>query len=116
LRLAFGESHANAKRKQDFLIETTPMATDPGPKRQPSMATMILWVLFCFVMWYWAIVGPLFLVIGIMSLYGVDFIDFPGQTITEKLSYMEFGAVLSTVGLAFVWLRCRGYLKFGDRD
>jgi hypothetical protein len=76
---------------------------------------MIVWVLFCFVMWFWAIVGPLFLVIGPLSFY-VDWVEFPGKTPEEKLGNMGLGASLGAVGIAFVWLRCRGYLKFGERD
>ena len=87
------------------------MATDPAPRRQPSMAAMIVWVLFCFAMWTWAIMGPLFLLSWILSFF-VDFIDFgpdPSQTV-------GVGVGLGVIGISFAWLRCREYLKFGDRD
>ena len=79
------------------------------------MASMIVWVLFCFVMWAWAIMGPLFLLFGTLSLANLDFVDM-GATRDEIIRNMQFGGGIGAVGLAFVWLRCRGYLKFGDRD
>ena len=79
------------------------------------MASMIVWVLFCFVMWGWAIIGPLSLLLGTLSLAGVDFIS-AGRTKDETILNIEIGAACGAIGLAFVWLRCRGYLKFGDRD
>jgi hypothetical protein len=91
------------------------MESDQKPKRQPSMASMIVWVLFCFGMWAWAIIGPLGLLLGTLSLAGVDFIS-AGATRDETVRIMGTFAGVGAVGLAFVWLRCRGYLKFGDRD
>jgi len=87
------------------------MATDSGPKRQPSLASMILWVLFCFVMWAGAIMGPIILLCWVLSDFvgGIDLGPNPDQT-------AHLGGGLGAIGLAFVWLRCRGYLKFGNRD
>jgi hypothetical protein len=75
------------------------------------MASMVVWVLFCFNMWLWAIMGPIFLLAWILSFFG-DFIDLgpnPNETVA-------LGVGLGVVGIAFAWLRCRGYLKFADRD
>ena len=77
------------------------------------MVSMIIWVLFCFVMWAWAIMGPIILAAWVLSLVGlanlVDLGPNPDETV-------RMAACFTTVALAFVWLRCRGYLKFGDRD
>lgn len=79
---------------------------------------MIVWVLFFFVMWAWAIAGLLTVIFGTISFcVDTDWINvLPGSTQQEKLAYMGQAAFVAAVGLAFVWLRCRGYLKFGDRD
>jgi hypothetical protein len=87
------------------------MATNPAPRRQPSIGSMIVWVLFCFVMWAWAIMGPLILMAWGLSFF-VDVVDLganPNETV-------RMAAGFGTLGIAFVWLRCRGYLKFGERD
>jgi len=75
---------------------------------------MIIWVLFCFFMWAWAIMGPLILLAWVLSfvLGFAGFIDLgPNPEETVRMA-AGFGAL----GIAFVWLRCRGYLKFGERD
>jgi hypothetical protein len=90
------------------------MAIEPGPKRQPSLATMIVWVLFCFIMSGWAIIGPLILLMRVLSFF-VDWADI-GANPEEIHRNLSLGAGLGAVGIGFVWLRCRGYLKFGDRD
>jgi hypothetical protein len=66
-------------------------------------------------MWFWAIFGPLAILIGALS-FVTDLVNFEGATPNEKLANMGFAAPLGAVGLAFVWLRWRGYLKFAGRD
>jgi hypothetical protein len=86
------------------------------PPRRPSMGSMIVWVLFCCAMWFWAISGPLIVLAGVLEFLNVPFIAIEGPTTEDKVRLMGMGAVLGAVGLGFVWLRLRGYLKFGDQD
>lgn len=91
--------------------------TNPGPRRTPSIGSMIVWVFLCFAMWAWAIIGPFTLVFGTLSYLEVPFfqsMSLPGDTAGEKLNYLGMTTILGAVGISFVWLRCRGYLKFGD--
>jgi hypothetical protein len=87
------------------------MTKDTTQRSMPPIVPSLLWALLCLVMWFWAIVGPL-LVVGGAASYFVDLrdvLDIPGR---EALS---LGGVLGAVGISFVWLRMRGYIKFcGD--
>jgi hypothetical protein len=91
----------------------------PGPRRTPSIGSMIVWVLFCFAMWAWAIMGPLWLIFWTLAYFqvpGFESFAIPGDTASEKRQQLVTPAILGAVGISFVWLRCRGHLKFGDRD
>lgn len=68
----------------------------------------LLWGLFVLVMWFWAVVGPLTVVFGILS----SFVDLRGFTSVPSEQSITFGIILGTVGLCFVWLRLRGDIKF----
>jgi hypothetical protein len=77
----------------------------------PPIGPSLLWVFLCLVMWFWAIAGPLCVMLAVAS-YIVDLrgaLEFPGGEV-EALSV---GSVLGAVGITFVWLRMRGYIKFG---
>jgi hypothetical protein len=94
------------------------MSTEPDVRRKPSLAAMIVWVLFCFVMWSWAILGSIIVLLGIVSLYGnPPLVDVElGATPDEKLHNLCTAAGVAAVGLAFVSLRLLGHLHFGARD
>jgi succinate-acetate transporter protein len=93
------------------------MATDPDIRHRPSIGSMVVWVIFCLVMWAWAITGPLAVVMVTIALtLEPEWLGSVGETPREKMLNLQVGVVLGAVGLAFVWLRLRGYLKFGDRD
>jgi hypothetical protein len=84
------------------------MTKDQSERGMLPVVASLLWALFSLVMWFWAIVGPLFVVAGAVSYY-VDlrgFLSIPGW---EALS---LGSVLGAVGIAFVWLRMRRYIRF----
>jgi hypothetical protein len=59
-------------------------------------------------MWFWAIVGPLYVVVGVVS-YFVDLEDLRSFQSTESIS---LSGVLGAVGISFVWLRMRRYILF----
>jgi hypothetical protein len=78
---------------------------------------MIIWVLFCCTMWFWAICSPIVLILVLIAFIGnPETPDIPGRDATEKLNQVVMVVFIALVGLAFVWLRVRGYLKFGERD
>jgi hypothetical protein len=77
-------------------------------RSMPPIVPSLLWVFLWLAMWCWAIAGPLCVVLGILS-YFVDLGDVLAMPGRDALSV---GGVLGGVGLSFVWLRMRGYLKF----
>jgi hypothetical protein len=79
-------------------------------RRMPPMGPSLLWAFLCLVMWFWAIAGPLCVLLAVASSFVdlSDVIEFPGRE-AEALSV---GIVLGAVGISFVWLRMRGYVKF----
>lgn len=84
------------------------MTKDDSERGMPPLVPSLLWALLCLVMWFWAITGPLLVVLGAAS-YFVDLrnvLDIPGW---EALS---LGGVLGAVGISFVWLRVRRYVRF----
>jgi hypothetical protein len=83
------------------------------------MAKVVLWTLLWLVMWFFAIVGPLFVVLAAVSFF-VDispvvslnlFGGEPVRTTEQKVVFLAVGAVLGFVGIGFLWLYRRGYLK-----
>jgi hypothetical protein len=87
-------------------------------RRQPSMLSMIVWVLFCLIMWGWAIILPILVVLGVIQmLFHPPFMDVElGATPEEQMRNLGSAAVMGAIGLAFVVLRLRGHVHFGDRD
>ena len=86
-------------------------------RRRPSMASMIAWCVFCFVMWFWAIVGPLVIVGGVTKLlFDPPWLDIQLGHTPMQPDDLGLPVVLSAVGLVFVVLRLRGHIHFGDRD
>jgi hypothetical protein len=94
------------------------MNTISETRRRPSMASMIVWVLLCFILWAWAIIMPLVFVLGaVQMLFQPPFLDMQlGATNEEQLRNLGTAAAQGAVGVAFVVLRLRGHLQFGDRD
>jgi hypothetical protein len=94
------------------------MDTISNLRRQPSLVSMVVWVLFCFVMWAWALIGPLCFVLGIVQMYlDPRWLDIElGVTPREQQQSLTTLAVTGDVGVAFVALRLRGHIRFGDRD
>lgn len=84
------------------------MAKDQSERDMPPVVASLLWALFCLVMWFWATVGPLYVVAGALSYYVDvrDYLSIPGW---EAISV---GGVLGAVGITFVWLRTRRYIRF----
>jgi hypothetical protein len=59
-------------------------------------------------MWFWAIAGPLVFVLGVLSY----FVDVGEVLAIRGRDAVSVGGVLGGVGISFVWLRMRGYIKF----
>jgi hypothetical protein len=81
---------------------------DAAERRVPPIVPALLWHYLRLTMWCWAIGGTLFFV-GAVASYFVDLKDLfliPGR------DTLLFGGVLGSVGVSFVWLRMRGYIKF----
>jgi hypothetical protein len=92
-------------------------ASDPESRPRPSTPAMVVWVLFCFMMWAWAIVGPItVLTVAFQMIYEPEWGAPLGVTERDKWMQLQIGAVLGAVGIAFAYLRLWGYLRFGDRD
>ena len=84
------------------------MAKDQPERRVPPVVAYLLWGVLRTAMWSCAVTGPLLFVAGAAS-YFVDlsgFLPIPGP------EALRFGITFGTVGIAFVWLRLRGYIRF----
>jgi hypothetical protein len=95
------------------------METNLSKQPPPSMIKLILWTLLWLVMWSWAIIGPLFVVLAAVSFF-VDispvasmtlFGGEPVRTMEQKILFLAVGALLGLIGIGFLWLLRRGYLK-----
>jgi hypothetical protein len=99
--------------------EDSQMENQSGPPRQPSMAAMIAGTVLWFVMWVWAIMGTLYVLIGVLY-FAVDpdghYISIQGDTTRDKLVNMAGAGALGAVGIIFLCLRRLGYWRFGDRS
>lgn len=86
---------------------------DHSERSMPPIVPSLLWVFLWLAMWFWAIVGPFCVVLGVLS-YFVDLGDvlaMPGR------DALLAGGVLGSVGISFVWLRMQGYIRFsGETD
>jgi hypothetical protein len=94
------------------------METKPT-KPPPSMVKLLLWTMLWLVMWFWAILGPLFVVLATLSFFVdvspvvgmTDFFGNPVRTTGQKIVFLAVGACLGFAGIGFLWLLRRGYLK-----
>lgn len=82
-------------------------------RKNPSLAARIVWLLFCLVMYLWAIAGPFGVVIGTLSFF-VEEINFNGASVKEKIAKIGALAVFGLIGIGFIWLRSAGYLIFTE--
>jgi hypothetical protein len=92
--------------------EPTLMMPDHRDRRVPGVFPTMLWHFVRSVMWFWAIVGPLCVVLAVIS-YFVEvrdplFLLFGGT--------VAWGGALGGVGVSFVWLQMRGYIRFVGED
>ena len=95
------------------------METKPTQRPPPSMIKLILWTMLWLLMWFWAIAGSLFAVLAAVSFFVdvspvvgmTDFFGKPVRTTEQKLVFLAAAACLGLVGIGFLWLRRRGYLK-----
>jgi hypothetical protein len=104
----------------DRLAGVILMATNPTQQPPtPSMVKVLLWTLLWLVMWFWAIVGSLCVVLAIVSFF-VDLSPFvslnlfsgeEARTTQQKVTFLVANAVIACIGVGFLWLYRRGYLK-----
>ena len=95
------------------------MKTNSTRPPSPSMVKLILFTLLWLVMWFWAIIGPLFAVLAAVSFF-VDlspvvtltcFAGEPVRTPQQKTVFLAVNAFIGLIGISFLWLYRRGYLK-----
>ena len=82
------------------------------------MGKLLLWLFLCFAMWFWAVVGPLLAVLAaasffvdVSSVVSLDLFGEPVRTAGQKAVLLAVGVVAGFVGVGFLWLRRRGYIK-----
>jgi hypothetical protein len=82
---------------------------DDLDRRMPPIVPSLLWVLLWLTMWFWAIAGPLCVVLGVLA----QLIDLPDWLFSfPKGKSLVTVGFLGVIGISFVWLRLRGYIKF----
>jgi hypothetical protein len=106
---------AQGRTAEGHFLDEGKGTLEPHP---PSMVKLILWLLLWLTMWCWAIAGPLCVVLAAVSFFvdlspvvSISLFGQPVRTTEQKIALVALGAALSFVGLGFLWLRCRGYLK-----
>jgi len=95
------------------------MSTTP-PNREPPLILLLLWAILWLAMWFWAIVGPLFVLLGALSFFidlgtiGVSIsLDGPVETTKQKILFIVLGGIMGIVGIGFHLLRRYGHLRYG---
>jgi hypothetical protein len=86
------------------------MIKDYSQHGMPPVLPSLLWALLCLAMWFWAIIGPLCVVLGVAAY----FVDLSGVLSIPRPQALTLGSVLGFVGITFVWLRRQGYIRFGE--
>ena len=89
---------------------TSKVMKDDSDRSMPPIVPSLVWKWLWGSMCMWAIVGPLVVVLWVAS----QFVDLPDwlslfAASRETLFTLIF---LGGIGVSFVWLRLRGYIKF----
>jgi hypothetical protein len=88
---------------------TSKFMKDDLGHRPPPIFASLLWSALRLSMWCWAILGPLLVVLGVIA----RFVDFPDSLFSpSKGDPLGLFGILGGIGVSFVWLRLRGYIKF----
>jgi hypothetical protein len=86
------------------------LMTKHHPDRsRPRIVPRFLWESLWLAMWSWAIVGPLCVTWAVVS----RFVDLPDLLSFPKGEALWPFSNLGGLGITFVWLRLRGYIKSG---
>jgi hypothetical protein len=80
---------------------------DPKDGSVPVVPSL-LWALFCLVMWFWAIVGPLTVALAVASYFA----DLGGFLSMPRPEAIGLGGTLGVVGVTFVYLRIGRHVRF----
>ena len=84
---------------------------EPVPPKPPPFwrRHVLLWAIICFIGYCFAVIGPLFVAGGIVSLYAdphgalrMSVLGVPVQTVTEKLVLTLLNLVIGALGIRFV--------------
>ncbi len=84
------------------------LTKDHPDRSTPPIVPRLLWEMLWATMSFWAIVGPLWVMWAVVSRF-VDVPDLFSFPIEEALWPFGF---LGVIGVSFVWLWLRGYIKF----
>jgi hypothetical protein len=84
------------------------MAKDQPERRVPPVAAFLLWGVLRTAMWFCAIAGPLLTAAGAASY----FVDMSSVLTIPGPEALRSGIAVGAVGIAFVWLRMRRYIRF----
>lgn len=93
------------------------MSTAANTNANPSLLARLTWWLVRFNVWGFAIIGPLFFFLGLLS-FVVDLGDSmwmggqPVRTTDQKFAWTVCSAAFGALGLGFVWLDRSGRLVF----
>jgi hypothetical protein len=82
------------------------------------MVKLLLWTLVWLVMWFFAIAGTLCAGLAAVSFFvdlspvvSLALLNEPVRTPQQKAMFLGVSGVLAGVGIGFLWLRRRGYLR-----
>jgi hypothetical protein len=97
------------------------MASVQGDRSRTSLWAWPLWAVVCFNMWGFAILGPIFAALGLLSFFvdPGDTLWFGGESVRteqQKIAFAVCGAAFGALGNAFAWLHRRGYLRFDEQS
>jgi hypothetical protein len=96
------------------------MASVPEDRGHTSLWAWTLWAAVCINMWGFALLGPLFAVLGLLSFFVDlgDTLQLAGESVRtekQKTAFAVCSAAFGALGNAFVWLQRNGYLRFDEQ-
>ena len=92
-----------------LLVNSTGKPAKDHPERNmPPVVSSLLWVLVWLTMWLWAIAGPMCVMMWVIA----QLVDLPDWLSFPNGEALVPSAFLGLIGVSFVWLRLRGYIKF----